>query len=112
MASSSRGELQRIGKQCSLLAPRAGASCRERGLHSLAEYGWDVWTLDHEGYGRSDRTAGNSAIAEGVNDLRAGMAVVAACGAASVWLTLRENAAATAVDSRKASDRDGVRASL
>jgi pimeloyl-ACP methyl ester carboxylesterase len=46
-------------------------------MEKFAEYGYDVWTLDHEGYGRSDRTEGNSAIAEGVHDLKAGMDVVA-----------------------------------
>lgn len=45
-------------------------------MEKFANYGFDVWTLDHEGYGRSDRTDGNSAIAEGVRDLAAGMAVV------------------------------------
>ena len=45
-------------------------------MEKFAEYGFDVWTLDHEGYGRSDSTDGNSAIAEGVLDLAAGMAVV------------------------------------
>ena len=46
-----------------------------RGNYSLmdtfAAYGYDVWTMDFEGYGRSSRTAGNSAIAEGVRDLKA-----------------------------------------
>jgi len=46
-----------------------------RGNYSLmdtfAGYGYDVWTMDFEGYGRSSRTAGNSAIAEGVRDLTA-----------------------------------------
>jgi alpha-beta hydrolase superfamily lysophospholipase len=46
-----------------------------RGNYSLmdtfAGYGYDVWTMDFEGYGRSSRTAGNSAIAEGVRDLKA-----------------------------------------
>jgi pimeloyl-ACP methyl ester carboxylesterase len=32
--------------------------------------GWEVWTLDHEGYGRSDATEGNSDIASGAEDLR------------------------------------------
>jgi pimeloyl-ACP methyl ester carboxylesterase len=45
-------------------------------MEAFAEYGFDVWTLDHEGYGRSDSTDGNSDIAEGVRDLRAGMEVV------------------------------------
>lgn len=38
--------------------------------------GFDVWTLDHEGYGRSARTDGNSDIASGVEDLKAGFDVV------------------------------------
>jgi pimeloyl-ACP methyl ester carboxylesterase len=42
----------------------------------FAQRGFDVWGLDHEGYGRSTRTAGNSDIACGVEDLRAGMEVV------------------------------------
>ncbi len=37
----------------------------------------DVWTMDHEGYGRSSRTDGNSDIASGVEDLTAGSALVA-----------------------------------
>lgn len=35
----------------------------------LALRGWDVWALDHEGYGRSTVTDGNSDIASGVEDL-------------------------------------------
>lgn len=50
------------------------------GVYSLmdvfAGYGYDVWSMDHEGYGRSDRTDGNSDIASGVQDLIAGAAVV------------------------------------
>ena len=45
-------------------------------MEKFAEYGYDVWTLDHEGYGRSDSTDGNSPIAEGVRDLKAGLDVV------------------------------------
>jgi non-heme chloroperoxidase len=37
----------------------------------LARRGHDVWTLDHEGYGRSTITDGNSDIACGVEDLAA-----------------------------------------
>jgi alpha-beta hydrolase superfamily lysophospholipase len=40
-------------------------------MDTFAGYGFDVWTMDFEGYGRSSRTAGNSAIAEGVHDLKA-----------------------------------------
>jgi pimeloyl-ACP methyl ester carboxylesterase len=53
---------------------------REHGDYSMmdrfAVSGFDVWTMDHEGYGRSDRTSGNSDIASGVEDLKAAMTVV------------------------------------
>src|SRR6185437_842836 len=39
--------------------------------------GFDVWTMDHEGYGRSTHTLGNSDIKSGVADLVAGTALVA-----------------------------------
>lgn len=42
----------------------------------FAERGYDVWTFDHEGYGRSTVTAGNSDIASGVEDLKAVTAVI------------------------------------
>jgi alpha-beta hydrolase superfamily lysophospholipase len=45
-------------------------------MDTFAGYGFDVWTMDFEGYGRSSRTAGNSAIAEGVRDLKAATDVV------------------------------------
>ena len=45
-------------------------------MDKFASYGFDVWTLDHEGYGRSDSTDGNSPISEGIHDLKAGMDVV------------------------------------
>jgi alpha-beta hydrolase superfamily lysophospholipase len=43
----------------------------------FANWGFDVWTLDHEGYGRSSRTEAYSTIAENVADLRAAVDVVA-----------------------------------
>jgi alpha-beta hydrolase superfamily lysophospholipase len=46
-------------------------------MNKFAEYGYDVWTLDFEGYGRSSRTAGNSDIASGVADLKAAVEVIA-----------------------------------
>jgi len=46
-------------------------------MNVFARYGFDVWTMDHEGYGKSSRTAGNSDIASGVEDLKAGTEVVA-----------------------------------
>src|SRR5258708_19137574 len=46
-------------------------------MNGFARAGFDVWTMDHEGYGRSSRTDGNSDIASGVEDLAAGSALVA-----------------------------------
>ncbi len=43
----------------------------------FAGYGFDVWTMDFEGYGRSSKTDGNSDIATGVLDLKAAAEVVA-----------------------------------
>jgi alpha-beta hydrolase superfamily lysophospholipase len=52
-----------------------------KGEYSLmdvfARYGFDVWTMDHENYGKSGRTQGNSDIASGVEDLKAATEVVA-----------------------------------
>jgi pimeloyl-ACP methyl ester carboxylesterase len=53
-------------------------------MNTFVRLGYDVWTMDHEGYGRSTRTDGFSYIADGVDDLRAAMPIVeAATGAAS-----------------------------
>src|SRR5207253_3094279 len=46
-------------------------------MNVFGAWGFDVWTLDHEGYGRSSRTDGNSDIASGVEDLKAAAEVVA-----------------------------------
>jgi alpha-beta hydrolase superfamily lysophospholipase len=46
-------------------------------MNTFAQYGFDVWTMDHENYGRSSRTDGNSDIASGVEDLKAGVELVA-----------------------------------
>lgn len=45
-------------------------------MNHFAGLGYDVWTLDHEGYGRSDRTDSHSGIASGALDLAAAMALV------------------------------------
>ena len=42
----------------------------------LAERGFDVWTMDHEGYGFSSRTGGHAGIMVGVADLQAALPVV------------------------------------
>jgi len=46
-------------------------------MNVFAEYGFDVWTMDHENYGRSSQTDGNSDIASGVEDLKAGVELIA-----------------------------------
>jgi alpha-beta hydrolase superfamily lysophospholipase len=56
-----------------LVVPGAGEYST---MDVFARYGFDVWTMDHEGYGKSARTDGNSGIASGVEDLRAAMLVV------------------------------------
>ena len=45
-------------------------------MNTFARLGFDVWTMDHENYGRSGRTDSNSDIASGVEDLKAGIEVV------------------------------------
>ena len=45
-------------------------------MDHFARRGYEVWTMDHEGYGHSQKTAGNSDIQSGVEDLKAAMAVV------------------------------------
>jgi len=45
-------------------------------MDELAEYGFDVWTMDFEGYGRSGVGPGNSDIASGVEDLKAASEVI------------------------------------
>ncbi|HZB90146.1 MAG TPA: alpha/beta fold hydrolase [Stellaceae bacterium] len=46
-------------------------------MNVFARLGYDVWTMDFEGYGHSTATSGNSDIKTGVEDLKAGIAVVA-----------------------------------
>jgi pimeloyl-ACP methyl ester carboxylesterase len=45
-------------------------------MNVLAGFGYDVWTMDHDGYGRSGSSGNNSDIASGVEDLKAAMPVV------------------------------------
>ena len=45
-------------------------------MNTFARWGFDVWAMDHENYGRSSRTSGNSDIASGVEDLKAAVEVV------------------------------------
>jgi pimeloyl-ACP methyl ester carboxylesterase len=39
-------------------------------MDHFVRLGYDVWTMDHEGYGHSDRTSSYSDIASGVDDLK------------------------------------------
>src|SRR4029077_752769 len=45
-------------------------------MNEFARYGFDCWTMDHENYGKSGRTSGNSDIASGVEDLKAAVEVI------------------------------------
>jgi alpha-beta hydrolase superfamily lysophospholipase len=45
-------------------------------MNVLARYGYDVWTMDHDGYGYSGSTGNNSDMASSVEDLKAAMPVV------------------------------------
>src|ERR1700676_267524 len=45
-------------------------------MNTFAGFGFDVWTLDNENYGRSSRTEGKSDIASGVEDLKAAVELI------------------------------------
>ena len=66
----------------SSMSSRSGFDLRVPGrtdyslMDHFAGLGYDVWTMDHEGYGRSDMTESNSDIASGADDLAAAMPVV------------------------------------
>jgi pimeloyl-ACP methyl ester carboxylesterase len=45
-------------------------------MNVFAGYGYDVWTVDHENYGKSSRTSANSDIASGAEDLKAALDLV------------------------------------
>ncbi|MEK9683604.1 MAG: alpha/beta hydrolase [Rhodospirillaceae bacterium] len=45
-------------------------------MEKFAGFGFDVWTLDHEGYGRSDRTDGNSDVLNAIPELEASMKII------------------------------------
>ena len=45
-------------------------------MNVFARYGYDVWTMDHDGYGFSGSSGNNSDIASGVADLKAAIPVV------------------------------------
>jgi pimeloyl-ACP methyl ester carboxylesterase len=45
-------------------------------MNVFARRGFDVWTMDHDGYGRSGSSGGNSDVASSVEDLKAGTELV------------------------------------
>jgi pimeloyl-ACP methyl ester carboxylesterase len=45
-------------------------------MNVFAHYGYDVWSMDHDGYGYSGSSGNNSDIASGVEDLKAAIPVV------------------------------------
>jgi alpha-beta hydrolase superfamily lysophospholipase len=45
-------------------------------MNVFARYGYDVWTMDHDGYGYSGSSGNSSDIASGVEDLKAAIPVV------------------------------------
>jgi alpha-beta hydrolase superfamily lysophospholipase len=45
-------------------------------MNVLARYGYDVWTMDHDGYGYSGASGNNSDIASGVEDLKVAVEIV------------------------------------
>jgi pimeloyl-ACP methyl ester carboxylesterase len=45
-------------------------------MNVFARSGFDVWTMDHEKYGRSSQTSSNSDIASGVEDIAAALEVI------------------------------------
>lgn len=45
-------------------------------MNVMARFGYDVWTMDHDGYGLSESSGNNSDIDSGVEDLRAAVPVV------------------------------------
>jgi pimeloyl-ACP methyl ester carboxylesterase len=47
-------------------------------MNVFAGYGYDVWTMDHDGYGNSGSSGNNSDIASGVEDLKAALPVIMA----------------------------------
>jgi alpha-beta hydrolase superfamily lysophospholipase len=49
-------------------------------MDHFARLGYEVWTMDHEGYGHSQKTAGYSDIQSGVEDLKAAMGVIEKTG--------------------------------
>ncbi len=63
-------------------------------MNVFARWGYDVWTMDHEGYGRSSRTASNSDISSGSDDLAAAAPVVEAATGQSAFHYLGESSGA------------------
>lgn len=46
-------------------------------MDHFVRLGFDVWTMDHEGYGHSDRTSSYSNVADGADDLKVAIDLIA-----------------------------------
>ena len=45
-------------------------------MNVFARYGYDVWTVDHDGYGHSGSSGNNSDVASSVSDLKAALPIL------------------------------------
>jgi pimeloyl-ACP methyl ester carboxylesterase len=63
-------------------------------MEKMAEYGFDVWTLDFEGYGRSTRSAKHCGIMTGVEDLKTVMPLVLQTTGKSAVMMMGESSGA------------------
>src|SRR6202165_5637175 len=82
-------------------------------MNEFARYGFDCWTMDHENYGKSGRTSGNSDIASGVEDLKAAVEMLSKETGRQKFHFLRESsgalrAGAYAMVAPERADRLGV----
>jgi pimeloyl-ACP methyl ester carboxylesterase len=67
------GSSNSAGTSYDLIVPGKGEYSM---MNVFAGYGFDVWSMDHDGYGRSGSSGNNSDIASGVEDLKAALPVV------------------------------------
>jgi pimeloyl-ACP methyl ester carboxylesterase len=63
-------------------------------MEKMAEYGFDVWTMDFEGYGRSTRSAKHCGIMTGVEDLKTVMPLVLQTSGQPTIMMMGESAGA------------------
>jgi pimeloyl-ACP methyl ester carboxylesterase len=78
-------------------------------MNVFARLGYDVWAMDHEGYGASSRTEGNSDIASGVEDLRAAAEIVTRETGADAFNMLGQSSGALRAGAFAMAEPDRVR---